>query len=134
MGRDTVHRHRLSEGVLPEVPPVQPVLPAHGTGTILRHDDRLATIRRGAWRAPTARHAPRRVAAKQMEDSHALPSDPDQQHGRLHREKETPPREALPTRTDAGTAARLQPHLYRLRSHPRILNHHQGEAERRAVP
>ena len=36
LARGAVHRHRLPEGVLPEISPVQPLLPAHGAGALRR--------------------------------------------------------------------------------------------------
>ncbi len=34
LGRAAVHRHRLPQGLLPEVPPVPALLPAHGPGAV----------------------------------------------------------------------------------------------------
>src|SRR5262245_61111187 len=70
----------------------------------------------------------------QTGDCDALSAESDLEHGRLHRQEETDADEALSAGADARAAARLQPHLHRLRPHPRVFTDHQGEADRRGVP
>ena len=76
----------------------------------------------GPRREARSHRADRRRLASPQETLDAFPPQPDDRHGRLHGPQEAVRRQALPAGADARAAARLQPHLHRLRPHPRVFD------------